>query len=369
MTDSVNQPVFTRESGAGTTVKQQAIARDGGLAYKSWATIGVCLMMVEGYSWFKWITGPHFTPTIPAEPMSDFFMNIALAYQIIAPILMLIAIWFWVIKPWREQGKLTTDGMLAICLTTICFYDPTFNYASTSLFYNSHYVNFGAWTSSIPGWMSPRGHVLPEPLLVVVPGYLVAVFGQAVFVLWVLRKFKAMRPNTGAFTMALLIILSLFFVDTVLEIILIQSRVYMYPGAIHALTLWPGEWYQFPLTEGLFFGGFGIGVCGLLMYFKDDKGETFADRGLEKTHYSPFKKQLLKFAALFGCTHFGFLMLYTGPSAFVALHSDSFPQERPAYFENGMCVYGIEENRCPGPGVMMPRPTEQFFNPQFENQK
>ena len=340
-----------------------------GSNYKFWAVVGAVLLVIELYTWIAWISGPHFTPTIPNEPMTDTQMNVVWGYQIVAPLLMIVCAWYWIIKPWREQGQLTTDGMLAISMIMIVFYDPTFNYASTSLMYNAHLINFGAWTSSMPGWMSPNGHLLPEPLLVAIPGYLVAVFGQAVFVLWVLRKYKARHPETGPLTIALLIVLSLVVVDTLAEIILIQSRIYMYPGAIHALTIWPGEWYQFPLTEGIFFGGFGIGATALLMYFRDDRGETFADRGLERTRYRKGRKQLTKFLALLGFSHAAFLMLYTVPSAFVALHADPYPEDIPAYFENGMCVYGKEANLCPGPGVMMPRPTEQFFNPNFEDQK
>ena len=349
-----------------------ALAGNENINYKIWAFIGACFLLIEGYTWISWMTGPHFTPTpVPegAPPMTGFPLVMLWFYQIVGPIAMLFAIWYWIIKPWRQEGRLTTDGMLAICLTAIVFFDPTYNYASTALHYNPWYVNFGAWTTSMPGWMSPKAHLLPEPLLVAIPGYLVAVFGQAVLVLWLLRKYKARKPDASALTMALLIILGLFITDTLAEILLIYSQVYIYPAAIHALTLWPGQWYQFPLTEGLFFGGFGIGVCGLLMYFKDDKGETFADRGLEKTRYNPYKKQLLKFLALFGCTHAGFLMLYTVPSAFVALHSDPYPEDIPPQFFYGLCAYGIEANQCPGPGVMMPRPTQQFFDPQFEQQQ
>lgn len=347
----------------------RAIAPSSGAAYKFWAPIGALLLAVELYTWVAWIAGPHFTPTIPTEPTTEIRMKILWAYQIIAPILMVAATWYWIIKPWREQGQLTTDGMLAISMTMIVFFDPTFNYASTSLMYNSHLINFGAWTSSMPGWMSPKGHLLPEPILISIPGYLIAVFGQAVFVLWILRKYKARRPETGPLTMALLIIASLIFIDCVAEIILIRSQIYIYPGAIHALTLWPGEWYQFPLTEGIFFGGFGIGATALLMYFKDDRGETFADRGLERTKYGRGRKQVLKFLSLFGCAHLAFLMLYAVPSSWVALHSDPYPDDIPAYLENGLCAYGIEGNLCPGPGVMMPRPTEQFFKPDFDSQR
>ena len=184
-------------------IQIKPIAGEGGSNYKFWASIGVALLVIELYTWVSWISGPYFTPTVPTEPMTDGQVATMWAFQIIAPILMIFAAWYWIVKPWREQGQLTTDGMLAITLTMLVFFDPTFNYASTALFYNSHFINFGAWTTSMPGWMSPNGHRLPEPLLVSIPGYLVAVFGQVVFVLWVMRKYKARRPDSSPFTMAL----------------------------------------------------------------------------------------------------------------------------------------------------------------------
>jgi hypothetical protein len=44
--------------------------------------------------------------------------------------------------------------------------------------------------------------------------------------------------------------------DTVLEILLIRvTGIYAYPVPSAALSLWGGHWYQFPIYEGLLFGG------------------------------------------------------------------------------------------------------------------
>ncbi len=152
--------------------KNKPLSSTGG-AYQFFAPLGLILLLIELYSYADWIMGPNFTPTQPVGEISGLQEGVLLGYQIVAPILSLVAAWYWIIKPWRESGKLTTDGMLAISMTMIVFFDPTFNYASLSLIYNSHLWNFGAWTSSIPGWMSPKGHLLAEPLLVAIPGYLV----------------------------------------------------------------------------------------------------------------------------------------------------------------------------------------------------
>ena len=257
---------------------------------------------------------------------------------------------------------MTTNVMLAIVTNAIIFFDPTYNYASTSLFYNSHFINWGSWTNNaMPGWMSTNGHLLPEPVLVSVPAYLIAVFGQAVFVNWLLRRLYANKQEPSVLQTVVTIVIGLTIVDTLVEMVFIHGGVYVYPGAISWLTLFPGEWYQFPLTEGFFFGGLSVGTVCCLMYFKDDNGETFADRGLQKMKYSHAKKQWIKFLSLFGVVHLAFFMFYTVPQSWVALHTDSFPENYrdfdgwPSWWVNGTCNYGVDGDECPGPGVLMPR--------------
>lgn len=331
---------------------------DRGAIYKFWFWTGVFFIFGELYVWLSWITGPNFVPTDPgSDPISQFEMFFAYVYQIGVPLLALACIWFWIIKPWRREGKMTTDGMLAICMAAIVIWDPTYNYASTALFYNSHYINFGSWTmGSMPGWISPKGNLLPEPIVVTVPGYLALVYGQAVFVCWALRKFKQRFPATGMFSLIFIIIASLTIIDSLIEISLIRTGVYAYPAGIEGFTLFFGETYQFPLNEGLFFGGFGVGATAILMFFRNDKGETFVEQGLQQSRYSPAAKQWIKFSALFGYVHLTFFLFYFIPMNWFTLHADRFPEGYPSYMENGMCVYGMEENQCPGPGIFMPRP-------------
>jgi len=335
----------------------------GAAVISFWAAVGLVLFLAEIWVWASWVSGPNFVPTLPGpDPLPAFNRYLYIVIQAIFCLAMPVCAWYWIIRPWRRESRLTTDGMLAICMTMIVFFDPCMNYTSTTLLYNAHFVNFGSWTlGSWPGWTSPGGNLLPEPILVAIPGYLFAVFGQCVLVCWALRKYQAGRPVMRVPVVIGIIVLSLFVVDSVIEIILVRSGIYAYPGGIREVTLFAGSVYQFPLTEGFFFGGLGVGATAVLMYFKDDKGRSFVEKGVERLRYGPVARQWYRFLALFGFTHLAFVLLYMVPCQWLATHSDPFPENYPSYMINGMCLYGAGGDECPGPGVLMPRPENNPF--------
>ena len=91
--------------------------------------------------------------------------------------------------------------------------------------------------------------------------------------------------------------------DMVLEMALIRfTGIYAYPGSIRSLSLFAGHWYQFPIYEAIFFGGWW-GLCAVLLYFKNDKGLTWVERGVEKMEFckrSNFRKGMVRAVAVIG---------------------------------------------------------------------
>lgn len=328
-----------------------------------WATLGLLMLLFQLYVWGSWISGPNFVPTDPGpDPIGAGQKFYFLFIQIAIPIAAAICLWFWVVRPWRRDGKMSADGMIAIAGSAAVFWDMSMNYTSTVLLYNSHLINFGSWTlGSWPGWTSPNGNLLPEPLVAIVPGYTALVVSQAYVICWVLRKAKERWPGLGVISIIGLIIIGLTCLDSVIEMALVRSGIYAYPGGIRAITLFAGETYQFPLSEGFLFGGLGIGSIAILRFFKDDKGQSFAERGLEKLRVGEVARQWLRFLAIFGFIHGAFFMLYMVPSQWFSTHSDPFPEGYPSYLINHMCVYGEHRNQCPGPGISMPRPLNNPF--------
>jgi hypothetical protein len=327
-----------------------------------WALAGAVLIAFEVYVLGRWVTGPHLksTPTGPDE-ISSGTRAAYVALQVAVSVVTVLCLYFWVVRPWRREGRLTTDGMLAISGAALFFWDMCMNYTSVTLLYNSNFVNLGAWADgSWPGWTSPGASRLPEPLFICIPGYTCLVFGQVVAILWLVRRVKARRPGLGVLGTLGVIVGGLFALDTIIEVCLLRTGIYAYPGAIRSVTLFAGETYQMPLTESFFFGGLGLGAVAALSHFRDDKGNTVVERGVERLRISPRRRQLVRFCAIFGAVHVSFFALYMVPNQWLSTHSGPFPEGYKSYMLNGMCQSGADGRTCPGPGVPMARPKGTF---------
>ena len=157
------------------------------------AAAGGILIAFEIYVLARWVSGPNLRPT-PTGP--DPIPAARLVLQIAVPIGTVVCFWFWIVRPWIRAGRMTTDVMFVVAGAALFFWDMCMNYTSVTLFYNSHLLNFGAWANGAwPGWTSPGGNLLPEPVLIVVPAYTCLVFSQVMAVLWMLRKVKARRTS------------------------------------------------------------------------------------------------------------------------------------------------------------------------------
>jgi hypothetical protein len=323
----------------------------------AWAAAGAVLLVFETVVLARWVLGPNFKSTPPGPDQISAGRQVAFTVlQIAVPLAAVVALYFWVVRPWRREGHLTTDGMFTLSAGMVFFWDMSMNYTSVSLLYNSHLVNRGAWANgSWPGWISPNANYLPESLFITIPGYVALVFSQVVLVLWILRKINARRPGLGVGASVAIIFVGLVVVDTIIETVLLRTEIYAYPGAIRAITLFPGHTYQVPLSETVLFGGVALGAIACLTHFRDDRGQTVVERGLDKLRVGAKSKQLIKFLAIFGAVHLAFLVLYMVPQQWFATHSGSFPAGYKSYMINNMCAAGGDGRTCPGPGVPMPR--------------
>jgi uncharacterized protein DUF5135 len=323
----------------------------------AWAAAGAALLAFETVVLARWLLGPNFKSTPPGPDQIPAGQQVLFTVlQIAVPLAAVVALYFWVLRPWRREGRLTTDGMLTLSAGMVFFWDMSMNYTSVSLLYNSHLVNRGAWANgSWPGWISPNANYLPESLFITIPGYVALVFSQVVLVLWILRKIKARRPRLGVGASVAIIFFGLIAVDTIIETLLLRSGIYAYPGGIRTITLFAGHTYQVPMSETVLFGGVALGAIACLSHFRDDRGQTVVERGLDKLRIGAKSKQLIKFLAIFGAVHLAFLVLYMVPQQWFAVHSGPFPAGYKSYMINNMCAAGGDGTSCPGPGVPMPR--------------
>lgn len=325
---------------------------------KWWAALGALVVVFEIVILARWVSGPLFEP-VPVGPSEvPTYMKVAIIFFEVTCIpVALTCIYFLVVKPWRRDGKLSVDGALTIAFATLWFQDPLSAYSGHWFTYNSWALNFGSWVNSIPyatGKAAP-GAMVVEPILIM-PGVYVWTFVLTMFLgAWVMRSARNRWPQVGSVTLAMACLVVMWVFDTIFEgVIFMPLGIWEYPGG--HFNIFAGRYFQFPLTEALTAGSL-MAAIAILRFFKNDRGETLADRGLESLKVSDRRKSVLRTLAMIGAVQTLMFVLYNVPNTWTATRSGEWPADlqQRSYLTNGICGEGTDQ-MCPGPAV-----------PQFRN--
>src|SRR3546814_7032272 len=84
--------------------------------------------------------------------------------------------------------------------------------------YNAHFVNMGSWSSFLPGWQSPRGSNLPEPIFLMGGIYLWWTTINVLAFAWSLKKLRVLLPNWSTLAHIPIAFCMIVFLDAILEI-------------------------------------------------------------------------------------------------------------------------------------------------------
>lgn len=325
---------------------------------KWWAGLGAVMLVVIVVVLARWITSPLFQ-TVPVGPTEvPTFMKVAIMFfQIVSLPAALGCLYFLAYRPWRRTGRLTVDGALTIGFATLWFQDPLSAYSGHWCTYNSWALNFGSWVNSIPfatGKAAP-GAMMVEPILIV-PGCYVWIFVITMFLgAWVMRTARKRWPHLSGVKLGIICFAAMWTFDIVLEgIIFMPLGIWEYPGG--HFSIFPDTYHKFPLTEMMTAGSMFAAVS-VVRYFKNDRGETLADRGLESLKVSDRRKNILRALAMIGLVHAVMFVTYNLPNSWTASRSAEWPADlqQRSYLTNGICGEGTDQ-ACPGPAV-----------PQFRN--
>ena len=336
---------------------------------QTWAFLGGAILAVQLYVWAKWVTGPYFVrvPPGPSDPPT-WMKTVLTVWTGVICIGLPVALYYIVIKPWRRERRITTDGMLLVAFGLLFFQDPLLNYLNTWCTYNTWMWNRGSWVMDVPGWVSwnKPGAMMAEPLLMNAPGYSYGVLLCTMLGCWVMRRAKLRWPNLGIPGLLGVLIVFTFFFDIVMEgLFLMPMGLFTYPGAIRSLSVFPGTYHQYPIYEGLLWGAVQAGFCSL-RFFTDDRGRTFAERGLERIQGGAVKKQSMRFLAIFGALSTFFFVFYTIPAQWLAMHADPWPEDiqKRSYFTMGICGEGTGR-LCPHPALPIDQgETSAYISPE-----
>jgi hypothetical protein len=263
----------------------------------------------------------------------------------------LVMLWTFLVRPRLRERRFTFDGMMIVAVLLMYFYDPLDNYFNYTFSYNAHFLNFASWARYIPGLQAPNQNLFPEPFLVMGGFYAIFMFGSAVFGCWYMRRVRARHPaltNLGLFARLFAVVLVL---DLVVENVFMRTQFAAYPGTVHSLSLFPGKYYQFPLYEPFIIALYVMGITAL-RWFRDDRGQSVAERGMETLRLGDRSRTAVRFLAVTGFVHVWFIVGYFVPYNFFALKADTFPP-LPSYLRAGICGQGTGY-ACPSDSVPIP---------------
>ena len=332
---------------------------------KLWAVVGVLFLIVEAIAIGGWLTSDGFTRTPAGPDPLPGYMNFFVRFWEIGGLFFgAIFLYFFMIRPWRREGHITLDGLLCIVFISAYWQDTLDNFFQPWFVYNSAFLNFGAWDPYILGWLSPNSGVMPEPIVWDMPLYLYFCFGGSIFCCWCMRKAKERWPQLGpAGLIGISFGVALVF-DVVVEIPWLRMGLYSYPGSIDWLTLFHGHYYQYPIYEAFLIAAWltGFACC---RYFKNDKGQTLAERGIDELRVKGARRTGLRLLALTGIINTSFMLMYSLPSAIIGLYNSPWPEDvtSRSYFMNGAYCGPDKQQACSGPGVPVPRRDSAHLSP------
>jgi hypothetical protein len=321
-------------------------------AITMWATLGALILALEVYVYVAWfargeaVATPTGSDAVPGATKA--------AAIVLQAILVVGAAWvlIWVVRKCIRERHLVFDAMLVLAWAALYWQDPLINWIRPLFFYNSYLANLGVWVMNIPGWSSPNGNLLPEPLLLIGGFYLAFGMLMTIVTANVMRLAKQRWSRLNLVALIGIAFVFMFILDFIAEVIFVRTELYAYPGAIRALSLWGGETYQFPLYEPFFVAPV-LTAMGALRFMRDDKGRTMVDRGLDQVRASSRQKTTLRVLALVGFINVVSILTYAVPMNIIGLHVDETPRDYPTYLRNGLCGEGTPY-ACPGPDVPIP---------------
>lgn len=336
--------------------RRPEVAPAGRPAIRRWAVAGGLVLAFQLFVVAKWVLGPNFArvPSGPSEP--PLWMKLVLnGWQIASLPVLAFLLWRFLVRPWRRDGRPSTDGLLCLAFLSVSFQDPLSSYFGHWFTYNSYLFNRGSWVHDIPGWMSPGqpGKMLVEPVVFTPAAYVYVCLGLSVLGCWIMRRVRARHP--GASTLRLV---SICFAVMALASVVIEGVIWMplgfYTYAGGKASIFADTYHKFPIHEAVFFGAAFTGLA-CLRYFKNDKGETIAERGLDELRGSPRRSIALRFLGLVAATNLIFFLGYNVGNLWVGAHSNPWPRDlqRRSYLTDYLCGAGTDR-ACPGSGTVVP---------------
>ncbi|WP_418004137.1 spirocyclase AveC family protein [Mycobacterium sp. PDNC021] len=296
------------------------------------------------------MSSQHFDPVSTGPDPVPQWEKVAAWVEQTAFTLAAIGVVIWVIRGCLRAHRMTFDAKLLLGTMALAWLDPIGNMVRISFFMNSYYVNRGSWTPFIPGWISPNGANLPDPILIEFTGY-AALPLAAVLGCWLMRTIGRRWPSLGTVGLvASTWVLMMLCVIVIHQVLVERSGWAVWTTPREELTAFAGTRWQLPLVPDVMFWGAMFTALAALRFFRDAQGRSVVERGLDRIQAPGRIKTVLGTFAIIGYTTVAMLSYAVSAVAVSLYPGHTMPANLPSYIVNNMCGPDTNYN-CPTPGL------------------
>ena len=344
-----------------------AARRSTATGTKFWIVMGAFWLAVFLYCMIAWVTGPDFKPvTFGRDKAPHDYVMFIRGLEVFMVALTAWIFYNFILKPLLRDGKFSFDGLFFLACFTLVVQEPWHAWIRPTLLYNDIFINYGSWLGYLPV-SNPMAYKTPLPIAFAGLGYF-WIYGLPAYCgSRLMSRAKARNPALTPVSMAITTFLGFCVFDFLIESFIHRAGLFIFPSTIPSLTLFAGTPHQFPVYEIVAWAGtYTVGAC--FHFFRNDKGETWADRNLDSVGLVDRGGRLRTFArwlTMIGVLQIGILCTYNIPYMFWSLHGDKFTvtEESHPWLTAGLCGPSTPYD-CPGPGVPFARldsPTNRIY--------
>ncbi len=330
-------------------------AQVGAAGTKAWIVCGAAWFALFVYCMTAWVFGPDFVPvTLGRDQAPADYVRFIRTLEVIMLVLTAGLLWLFVFKPLVRDRRLSFDGLFFLACGTMVLQEPWHAWIRPQLLYNDIFINYGSWMGYLPV-SNPTAHLTPLPIAFAGLGYFWIVAGPAwCGSLW-MRRARGRNPDISTAKLIGLCMLGFCIFDLIIESFITRTGMFIYASTVPWLTLFSGKSYQFPLTETLCWAG-TYTVLACFHFFRNDRGETWADRNFDSLAIPSSIKTFSRWLAMVGVCQMIIFFTWNLPYFFFALHGGKFvvTEESHPWLTAGLCGTSTPYD-CPGPGVPFAR--------------
>jgi hypothetical protein len=315
------------------------------------AGLGAVLLLLELVVLWKWISGPNFERVpVGASPMEGWRSVLLQAMQIGFTLGGIVALYFFLLRPWLRERRLTFDGLLALSTLLVSIYDPMSSYFHYWFTYNAFFLNRGSAVTEIPGWVpfAEPAHQIAWPMLLIPGEYVVLFVVLSMLGCWILRSMHRRWSHVRGISWiaGTTVFFTLCAMSVLLEgFLLLPLGVYQMSGFT------PFEFLgNHNAMKNFVFFGLAFTASSLVRYYRNDRGQTIVERGAERIT-STRMANTARFLSVFAFVQLLMFFLYHFPVALWTLAEKDAPWQdsmiENTWMNNGIC--GAATPRlCPG---------------------